>query len=113
MSPDRQLLTTLAALRRHQRQRVLLESLVWIVIAVLLAVLAWIVIRFSDRPVAAAGWGALALAILGQSMHPWYIPWSLALLGLAALTRRQGGWVAGFVIVFGVWNAIQTVLWHG
>ena len=80
---------------------------------VLLAVLAWIVIRFSDRPVAAAGWGALALAILGQSMHPWYIPWSLALLGLAALTRRQGGWVAGFVIVFGVWNAIQTVLWHG
>lgn len=80
---------------------------------VLLAVLAWIVIRFSDRPVAAAGWGALALAILGQSMHPWYIPWSLALLGLASLTRRQGGWIAGFVIVFGVWNALQTVLWHG
>ncbi len=80
---------------------------------VLLAVLAWIVIRFSDRPVAALGWGVLALAALGQSMHPWYIPWGVAVLGAAALTRRQGGWVAGFVIVFVVWNAIQTVIWHG
>ena len=40
MSPDRQLLTTLAALRRQWRQRVLLESLVWIVVAIMLAVLA-------------------------------------------------------------------------
>ncbi len=40
MSPDRQLLTTLAALRRQWRQRILLESLVWIVVAVILAVLA-------------------------------------------------------------------------
>ena len=40
MSPDRQLLTALAALRRQWRQRVLLESLVWIVVAIMLAVLA-------------------------------------------------------------------------
>ncbi len=80
---------------------------------VLLAVLAWVVIRFSDRPVAAVGWGSLAVAILGQSMHPWYFPWSLALLGLVPLTSRQRGWVAGFVMAFVVWNAIQTVLWHG
>ncbi|HRL49406.1 MAG TPA: hypothetical protein PLA49_08485, partial [Propioniciclava sp.] len=80
---------------------------------VLLAVLAWVVVRFSDRPVAAVGWGSLAVAILGQSMHPWYFPWSLALLGLVPLTTRQRGWVAGFVMAFVTWNAVQTVLWHG
>ncbi len=80
---------------------------------VLLAVLAWIVVRFSDRPVAAVGWGSLAVAILGQSMHPWYFPWSLALLGLVPLTNRQRGWVAGFAMAFVTWNAIQTALWHG
>ena len=79
----------------------------------LLAVLAWVVIRFSDRPVAAVGWGSLALAVLGQAMHPWYVPWSLALLGLVPLTRRQRLWVAGFVVAFLVWNAFQTVVWHG
>ncbi len=80
---------------------------------VLLAVLAWIVIRFSDRPVAAVGWGSFAVAILGQSMHPWYFPWSLALLGVVPLTRRQTWWVGGFASLFVTWNAIQTVLWHG
>ena len=80
---------------------------------VLLAVLAWIVIRFSERPVSAVGWGSLSLAILGQSMHPWYFPWSLALLGLVPLNTRQRRWVAGFVLVFLVWNSIQTVVWHG
>lgn len=79
----------------------------------LLVVLGWVVVHFSDRPVAAVGWGALALAVLGQSMHPWYIPWSLALLGLEPLTRRQRGWLAGFAMAFVVWNAIQTVVWHG
>ncbi|MES2523348.1 MAG: DUF4175 family protein, partial [Gemmatimonadota bacterium] len=39
MSPDRQLLTTLAALRRQWRQRIILESLVWILGAGLVAVL--------------------------------------------------------------------------
>lgn len=80
---------------------------------VLLIALAWIVLRFSDRPVAAVGWGSLALAVLGQSMHPWYLPWSLALLGLVPLTRRQTAWVAGFVLAFLVWNSYQTVMWHG
>jgi len=79
----------------------------------LLSVLAWVVIRFSDRPVAAVGWGSLAVAVLGQAMHPWYVPWSLALLGLVPLTRRQRLWVAGFVVAFLVWNAFQTVVWHG
>lgn len=79
----------------------------------LLVVLAWLVIRFSDRPVSTVGWGSLALAILGQAMHPWYLPWSLALLGLVPLTRRQRLWLSGFVVAFLVWNAIQTVVWHG
>jgi hypothetical protein len=39
MSPDRQLLSALGALRRQWRQRILLESLVWIGASVLLAVL--------------------------------------------------------------------------
>lgn len=80
---------------------------------VLFAVLAWVVVHFSDRPVAAVGWGSLAVAILGQSMHPWYLPWSLALLGLVPLTRRQRAWVGGFAMVFLVWNSLQTVVWHG
>lgn len=79
----------------------------------LLAVLALVVIRFSDRPVAAIGWGSLAVAVLGQSMHPWYIPWSLALLGLTTLSTRQRGWLAGYAIAFATWNAFQTVMWHG
>ena len=80
---------------------------------VLPAVLAWLIVRFSDRPLAAVAWGSLAVAILGQSMHPWYVPWSLVLLGLLPLSARQRGWVAGYTIGFGVWNAIQTVVWHG
>lgn len=80
---------------------------------VLLVVLAWIVLRFSDRPLAAVGWGSLAVAVLGQALHPWYVPWSLAVLGLVPLTRRQAGWLAGFAIAFVVWNAFQTVMWHG
>jgi hypothetical protein len=80
---------------------------------VLLVVLAWIGIRFADRPLSLVAWGSLAIAVLGQALHPWYLPWSLALLGLVPLTRRQRYWVFGFAIVFCVWNAIQTVIWHG
>lgn len=80
---------------------------------VLLASLAAIVLRFSDRPVAAVGWGSLAVAVLGQALHPWYVPWSLAVLGLVPLTRRQGGWLAGFTLAFAIWNTIQTVVWFG
>ncbi|MBK8460689.1 MAG: hypothetical protein IPL43_11330 [Micropruina sp.] len=78
----------------------------------LLATLAWVVLRFSDRPLHAVAWGSLAVSVLGQSLHPWYIPWSLALLALVALTRRQERWVEGFAIAFVVWNSIQTVVWH-
>ena len=80
---------------------------------VLLAVLAWIVVRFSDRPLAATAWGSLAIAVLGQAMHPWYLPWSLALLALVPLTTRQRYAVYGLAIAFCVWNAFQTVVWHG
>lgn len=80
---------------------------------VLLGVLAWITIRWSDRPLHLVGWAALALAILGQSMHPWYLPWALAFLGLGPLTRRQRALVGGFVMAFVIWNTIQTVVWHG
>ena len=79
----------------------------------LLVTLAWMTIRFADRPLALVAWGSLAVSGLGQSMHPWYIPWSLALLSLVALSRRQCGWVTAFAVVFVIWNAIQTVVWHG
>jgi len=79
----------------------------------LLAVLVWIVVRFCDRPLAATAWGSLAIAVLGQAMHPWYLPWSLALLALVPLTVRQRYAVYGLAIAFCVWNAIQTVVWHG
>lgn len=80
---------------------------------VLLIVLAWIVIRFSDRPLAAVAWGSLAISVLGQALHPWYLPWSLVLLGLIPMTRRQRYAVFGFAIAFCIWNGFQTVIWHG
>ena len=80
---------------------------------ILLLVLVWIGVRFADRPLSLVAWGSLAIAVLGQALHPWYLPWSLALLGLVPLTRRQRYWVFGFAIAFCVWNAIQTVIWHG
>lgn len=76
------------------------------------AVLAAVLIRFADRPLAAVAWGSLAVSALGQSMHPWYVPWSIALLALVPLTRRQFGWMTGFMIGFLAWNAVQTVIWH-
>jgi hypothetical protein len=79
----------------------------------LLVVLAWIGVRFADRPLSLVAWGSLAIAVLGQALHPWYLPWSLALLGLIPLTRRQRYWVFGFAIAFCIWNAFQTVVWHG
>lgn len=81
--------------------------------ALLLIVLIWIVVRFSDRPLSAVAWGSLAVAVLGQALHPWYLPWSLALLGLIPLTRRQRYGVFGLAIAFCVWNAFQTAIWHG
>lgn len=81
--------------------------------ALLLAVLLWLAVRFSDRPLGFVAWGSLVVAVLGQALHPWYLPWSLALLGLVPLTRRQRYWVFGFAIAFCIWNAFQTVVWHG
>jgi hypothetical protein len=79
---------------------------------VLVVVLAWIVVRWSDRPVHAVGWGSLALAVLGQALHPWYVPWSLAVLGIDNLTPRQRRWLTWFVIGFVVWNSIQSSVWY-
>ncbi len=81
--------------------------------AILAAVLAWIVVRFSDRPLAAVAWGSLAIAVLGQALHPWYLPWSLSLLALVPLTRTQRRWVFGLAVGFVNWNAVQTSIWHG
>ena len=81
--------------------------------AVLLVALAWVVIRFADRPLAAVAWGSLAVAVLGQALHPWYLPWSLALLAPIPLTRLQRWWVYGIALWFVNWNAVQTAIWHG
>ncbi len=79
---------------------------------ILVVVLAWIVVRWSDRPVHAVGWGSLALAVLGQALHPWYVPWSLAVLAIDHLTPRQRTWLTAFVIGFLVWNSIQSTIWY-
>ncbi len=80
---------------------------------ILMLVLAWVVIRFADRPLAAVAWGSLAVAVLGQALHPWYLPWSLALLALIPLTRLQRWWIYGIALWFVNWNAVQTAIWHG
>jgi hypothetical protein len=80
---------------------------------ILAAVVLWIFFHYADRPLAIVAWGALAVAVLGQAMHPWYLPWGLAMLGLIPLTRAQRRWVYGLALAFTIWNAIQTVIWHG
>jgi len=79
---------------------------------VLLATLVWVVIRWSDRPLHAVGWGSLALAVLGQALHPWYVPWSLALLGLDKLTPRQRWWLTAFVLAFAAWHTLQSSVFY-
>lgn len=81
--------------------------------AILVIGLAWTLIRFSDRPLAALAWGSAVLVALGQAVHPWYVPWSLALLALCPLTIRQRRLVIGLTVAFAVWNSIQTGIWHG
>jgi hypothetical protein len=70
-------------------------------------------LHFHDRPLAVVAWGSLVVAVGGQAMHPWYLPWSLVLLGLVSLTLTQRRWVYGLALAFTIWNAVQTVLWHG
>lgn len=41
--------------------------------AVLLGVLAWVVVLGPAR--AGGRVGAIAVAVFGQALHPWYIPW--------------------------------------
>ena len=70
MSPDRELLTALAALRRQWRQRVLLESLAWLALALLVAMLiAMATLQFATgaaAPMTARvfGYALLAIAIV-------------------------------------------------
>ena len=80
---------------------------------ILIVVLVAILVHYADRPLAGVAWGSLALVILGQAMHPWYLSWSLVLLGLVRLTRTQRRAVWGLALAFVIWNAIQTVIWHG
>lgn len=68
MSPDRQLLVTLHALRRQWRLRVLCESLVWLAVATLLAVVsAWGLLRLfagnETGPAIARAVGYLLIAV--------------------------------------------------
>ena len=70
MSPDRQLLTTLGALRRQWRQRIMLESLVWIVVATIIGVVASItVLRAFTSPDADAS--LLAVPTYSRALRAW------------------------------------------
>lgn len=80
--------------------------------ATMLAVLAWIIVRGAARPIAAVGWGSLAVAVLGQALHPWYVPWSLALIGLEKASRRQRVWLLTLLVAFVVWNTIQSTVFY-
>lgn len=81
-------------------------------LAVLAVALGWVLIRFSDRPLAAVAWSALVVVLGGQALHPWYLAWALALFALVPLTRRQRRWVYGLAIFFLNWNAVQTAIIH-
>jgi len=81
--------------------------------AILILGVGWTLIHFADRPLAALAWGSAVLVVLGQAVHPWYVPWGLALLALCPLTARQRRLVLGLTIAFAVWNSIQTGIWHG
>lgn len=80
--------------------------------AVLLVVLAWIVVSWSDCPIRAVGWGSLAIAVLGQALHPWYVPWSLALLGVGRLKGHPYRVLLGLIVAFVVWNTIQSTVFY-
>jgi len=81
--------------------------------AILLIAVVWTLIRFSDRPLSALAWGSVVLVAFGQAIHPWYVPWSLALLVLCPLTQWQRRLVVGLTAAFAAWNSIQTAILHG
>jgi hypothetical protein len=80
---------------------------------ILVIAVGWILIRFSDRPLVALAWSSAALAVFGQALHPWYLPWSVALLALCPLTDRQERWVISATAAFAGWNTLQTSILHG
>ena len=80
---------------------------------VLLVCLTSLLVRFADRPLPALAWGSALVAVLGQALHPWYLPWSVALLALCPLTARQRRWVIIAVVAFTAWNCLQTSIVHG
>lgn len=81
---------------------------------ILLVVTAAVLIRFSDRPLHALGWSSLVISVLGQALHPWYVPWTVAVLANDPMTKRQRTWLIVFVVAFMVWNTYQsTVLYKG
>lgn len=85
----------------------------WVTTGVLLVCLGWLLIGFADRPLPALAWGSALVAVLGQALHPWYLPWSVALLALCPLTQRQRRWVIAAVVGFAAWNCLQTAILHG
>jgi len=85
-------------------------GLVTVVIVVL--VVAWLFIHFADRPLCVTAWGALAVAVLGQALHPWYLPWGLAMFGLTQSSTRQRRWVWGVTLAFTVVYTFQTAFFH-
>ncbi|WP_028709127.1 polyprenol phosphomannose-dependent alpha 1,6 mannosyltransferase MptB [Propionicicella superfundia] len=76
----------------------------------MLGVLVLFFVRFVDAPLRWLGWGALWFTILGSALHPWYVVWPLALLALTPLRIRSRMALVVFVVAFGLWNALQTVL---
>jgi len=83
-----------------------------VTVVIVVGVVVWLFIRFADRPLVVTAWGALAVAVLGQALHPWYLPWGLALFGITRTSTRQRRWVWGVVIAFVVVYTLQTAFFH-
>lgn len=57
---------------------------------VALGLVAWLLLRPSGRPATrGAGFALLAVVLLGPTVQPWYLLWSLPLLAATGLTARQ------------------------
>lgn len=76
----------------------------------MLGALVFFFIRFMAAPLQWLAWGAFWFTILGSALHPWYVVWPLTLLALTPLRPRIRLALVVFVVAFGLWNALQTVL---